>query len=91
MQTDLGIETLLELNGSIIQQEHGFWVEVHVWRVAPAGEVPHGIRYALTLHERSGGRVMGYDNAHAVKPSGKYRYAGQILQYDHKHSPRRMG
>ena len=28
---------------------------------------------------------MGYDNAHAVKHLGKYKYAGQILPYDHKH------
>lgn len=41
--------------------------------------------YALTMHEQGGERVMGYDNAHAVKPPGKYKYAGQILQYDHKH------
>jgi len=28
---------------------------------------------------------MGYDNAHAVKHSEKYKYAGQVLSYDHKH------
>ena len=85
MQTDPGLGTLLELNGNIIQQEHGFWVEIHVWRIEPTDAVPHGIRYALTMHEHGGERVMGYDNAHAVKPSGKFKYAGQILQYDHKH------
>lgn len=85
MQTVKGIETLLDLNGNIVQQEHGYWVEIHVWRVEPTTQVPHGIRYALTLHERRGARVMGYDNAHALKYSGKYRYAGQVLPYDHKH------
>ena len=60
-------------------------LEIHVWRVEPTNEIPHGIRYALTLHEQNGNRVMGYDNAHAVKPSGKYKYAGQVLPYDHKH------
>jgi hypothetical protein len=25
MRNDPGLETLLELNGNIIQQEHGFW------------------------------------------------------------------
>jgi len=85
MQNDPGLETLLELNGNIIQQDHGFWVEIHVWRTEPTEAVPHGIRYALTMHEQGGERVMGYDNAHAVKPSGKFKYAGQILQYDHKH------
>jgi hypothetical protein len=85
MQTDQGIETLLELNGNIVQQEHGCWLEIHVWRVDPTHEIPHGIRYALTLHDQDGDRIMGYDNAHTVKPSNKYKYAGQILPYDHKH------
>lgn len=85
MQTVKGIETLLDLNGMIVQQEHGYWVEIHVWRVASTDEIPHGIRYALTLHEQGGNRVMGYDNAHAAKPSGKYKFAGQVLPYDHRH------
>ena len=85
MQTDPGIQTLLELNGNIVQQEHGYWVEIHVWRVESTVLIPHGIRYALTLHHLSGTRVMGYDNAHAVKPSGRFKYAGQVLPYDHKH------
>ncbi len=28
MQTDFGIDTLLDLNGNIIQQDNGFWVEI---------------------------------------------------------------
>lgn len=47
--------------------------------------VPHGIRYALTLHEPYGKRILGYDNAHAVQPPKKFRFAGQRLTYDHKH------
>jgi hypothetical protein len=46
---------------------------------------PHGIRCALTLHDRYGKRIMGYDNSHAVKPPKKFKYAGQRLTYDHKH------
>ena len=37
----------------------------------PKPEIPHGIRYNLTLHNRHNKRVMGFDNAHAVK--GKKR------------------
>lgn len=29
--------------------------------------------------------MLGYDNAHAVKPPKKFKYAGRILAYDHKH------
>ncbi len=63
----------------------GYWVEIHAWRVEPSALIPHGIRYALTLHQRNGTRVMGYDNAHGVKPSSKFKFAGQVLPYDHKH------
>jgi hypothetical protein len=47
--------------------------------------VPHGIRYALTLHDRYGTRLLGFDNAHAVKPPKRRRYAGRWLAYDHRH------
>ncbi len=85
MQTDFGIDTLLDLNGNIIQQDNGFWVEIHTWRVEATSLIPHGVRYALTLHQQNGARVMGYDNAHGVKPSAKFKFAGQVLPYDHKH------
>jgi hypothetical protein len=85
MEAGKDIENLLALDGSIIEQEKGHWVKLDAWQVAPTPEIPHGIRYALTLHREDGKRVMGYDNAHAVKPSGKFKYAGQVLPYDHKH------
>jgi len=85
MHTDNGIDTLLDLHANIVQQEHGYWVEIHAWRVESNALIPHGIRYALPLHEQNGKRVMGYDNAHAVKPPNRFKYAGQVLPYDHKH------
>jgi hypothetical protein len=45
----------------------------------------HGIRYSLTLHDKYGTRVLGYENAHAVKPPKKFKFAGQRLPYDHRH------
>lgn len=58
---------------------------IHTWRVEATSLIPHGVRYALTLHQQNGERVMGYDNAHGVKPSAKFKFAGQVLPYDHKH------
>jgi hypothetical protein len=46
---------------------------------------PAGVRYSLTLHDRYGTWVLGYDNAHAVKPPKKFIFAGQRLPYDHRH------
>lgn len=85
MRSDAGIDILIDLNGNIVQQEHGYWVEIHAWRVVATALIPHGVRYALTMHDMSGKRVMGYDNAHAIKPVGRFTFAGQVLPYDHKH------
>lgn len=85
MRRDPGIETLLDLNDQIIDQGNGYWLKIEAWRVETTPPVPHGIRYSLTLHEPYGKRILGYDNAHAVKLPKKFKYAGRILAYDHKH------
>lgn len=88
MSADTGIVTLLDLHDQIIDQGQGYWLKIEAWRVEPTAEIPHGIRYSLTLHEPYGKRILGYDNAHAVKPPNKYKYAGRKLTYDHKHRHR---
>jgi hypothetical protein len=85
MQSDPGIKTLLDLHGQIVDQGDGFWIKIEAWRVDPGPDIPHGIRYSLSLHDSYGRRVLAYDNAHAVKPPKKFRYAGQIRTRDHKH------
>jgi hypothetical protein len=82
---DSGLETLLDLDGSILEQEDGFWIKVEAKRVEASANAPHGIRYSLTLHNKPGTRVLGYYNAHAVKPLKKFKFAGQRLPYDHTH------
>lgn len=84
-QPDSSIDTLLDLDGSVLEQEGGFWMKIDAKRVDPTEFIPHGVRYSLTLHDQRGIRVLGYDNAHAVKPRGKFKFAGQRLPYDHKH------
>lgn len=88
MDKDHGIETLLDLHDQVIDQGKGYWLKIEAWRVAVTSEVPHGIRYSLTLHEPYGRRILGYDNAHAIKPPKKFKYAGRILEYDHIHRHR---
>jgi len=83
---DHGIRTLLDLHDQIIDQEDGYWIKIEAWEVPVSDGVPHGIRYALTVHAPSGKRILGYDNAHAVKVKGKSsRYSGQRLGFDHLH------
>lgn len=82
---DPALETLLELDGSVLEQEDGFWIKVEVRKVEASEHAPHGIRYSLTLHDKNGARVLGYDNAHAVKPPKKFKFSGRRLPYDHRH------
>lgn len=79
-----GLRTLLELHQQVIDQEDGYWIKIEAWEVTASGDIPHGIRYSLTLHAPSGKRLLGYDNAHAVRPKGG-RFSGQRLPFDHRH------
>lgn len=85
MQIDYTLDTLLDLDGLTFHRDDGLWWKIQVKRINPTEFIPHGISYSLTLHNRYNTRIMGYDNSHAVKPSGKFKFAGQRLTYDHKH------
>jgi hypothetical protein len=85
MREDLGITTLIDLHDQILDQGDGYWIKIEAWVVPVSKDIPHGVRYTLTLHEPYGKRILGYDNAHAVKPPKKFKYAGTRLPYDHKH------
>ena len=78
------IEVLLNLDGIVIQQAGGHWTKFEAREVPKTEEIPHGIRYSLTLHDRNGKRIMGFDNAHAVKGGrqGKHR---DRKTFDHRH------
>jgi len=61
------LETLLDLNGEIFPMDNGYWTKFEASRVTPTAQIPHGIKYSLTLHDRNNTRVLGFDNAHAFK------------------------
>lgn len=83
--SDTDVDALLDLDGSILEQEKGCWIKIEARRIQPTEGIPHGIAYCLTLHDRYGKRILGFDNAHAVKPPKKFKYAGRILTHDHRH------
>lgn len=83
-QSLAGLDTLLELDGSVFEQDAGFWIKIEAKKVEVSPHVPHGIKYSLTLHERNGTRVLGYDNAHGLRQRGR-GFTGRRLVYDHKH------
>ena len=47
---DAGLRTLLDLSEQVIDQEDGYWVKIEAWEVEQSDDIPHGIRYSLTLH-----------------------------------------
>ena len=86
MNTNHGLEYLLDLDGQILVQEGGYWVKINVRKLARATkECPHGIKYSLSLHDHHGRRRLGFDNAHPIKSKKSGRYYGRSIAYDHKH------
>ena len=79
-------EVLLDLDGQVfvVDTKGQYWVRFSVRRAPAAPDRPHGLRYSLTLHGPDGSRLVGFDNAHAVResqgPGGKSRGPR-----DHKH------
>jgi len=85
-QEDITIENLLELDGVkyVIDEHLGLWVKFEAKRVQPSENRPQGIKYSLTLHDRSNTRMMGFDNAHAIEFGAKTNVAPKRI-YDHWH------
>jgi hypothetical protein len=79
------LETLLNLDGEIYVMDAGYWVKIEAKRVSQSPSIPHGIRYSLTLHDRNNVRVLGFANAHAIKPKGRKRFSGRKVSWYHKH------
>jgi hypothetical protein len=70
----------LAFNGRVHHLEQGYWIKFEIARVPPTPERPHGLRYAFTLHDPEGNRLLGFDNAHAVS-----RSKGGTPGHDHWH------
>ena len=86
MSRDAGLDTLLDLDGSILDQGDGYWVKLEIKLTAAiSAERPHGISYSLTLHDPLNQRILGFDNSHAIKLSSNQKYSGRRIEYDHKH------
>jgi len=77
------LENLLNLDGEIFPMDSGYWVKFEVKKIKASVNIPHGIKYSLTLHNKMNARVIGYDNAHSFKP--KQKYGAKKETYDHIH------
>lgn len=80
MVFDPTLNTLLDLDGQVLVIDpSGHWVRFVVTKVSASDVKPHGLDYTLTLHAPDGERLVGFDNAHAVKGTKK----GSL--HDHRH------
>jgi hypothetical protein len=65
---DHGLDALLDLDGQVfvVDSAGKHWVKFRVTKVPVSQERPHGLDYSMTLHDESGERLVGFDNAHPV-------------------------
>ncbi len=80
MDTDEALLRLLDYDGRCYRLAQGWSLK---FRIAPAPvtpERPHGVRYALTLHDAAMVRLLGFYNAHGVP---------RRQAFDHRHRFRR--
>jgi Family of unknown function (DUF6516) len=83
---DRQLDALLDLDGQIfvVDAAGKHWVKFSVKRVEPTPERPHGLSYSLTLHMENGERLVGFDNAHPVRPTAGPSGAARQRR-DHAH------
>ena len=78
---DHGLEFLLAFDGRVHFLEGGYWIKFEIARVAGTRARPHGLSYSFTLHAPDGRRLLGFDNAHGVRPKKGRR----AVEHDHWH------
>jgi hypothetical protein len=82
---DTSLDNLLGLHGdTYVVTAAGHWVKFDVAVVPVTVNKPHGLHYSLTLHNPQNKRILGYDNAHPVKP------ATWRNPFDHRHVFKRV-
>ena len=74
---DHDLAFLLSLDGLEFQFVAGYVVKIEAREIKATRHRPHGIKYSLTLHDPSGRRIYGIDNAHGV--------GRRPPDFDHRH------
>ena len=81
---EYALEFLLAFDGYIHHLEEGYRIQFDIRRVEASAARPHGLSYSLTLHAPDGTRLIGFDNAHVVPPTGS-RFKRSPEASDHWH------
>jgi Family of unknown function (DUF6516) len=77
---DEAMRRLLDYDRRRYWLTNGWSIRFRVAEVETTATRPHGIKYAFTLHDADGTRLLGFDNAHGV---------ARAQAYDHRHRFRR--
>lgn len=64
------LDNLLSYDGRRHFLASGYFLKFEIKLVEKSERVPHGISYSFTLHDPSGKRLLGFDNAHPVAHRG---------------------
>jgi len=80
---DHTLDNLLVLNGEhiIIDESLGLWVK---FEIIETNAREQGIKYSLSLHDKSNRRIMGFDNSHEIEYGSKKGVKAQRT-FDHWH------
>ena len=73
---DYELEFLISLDGSEFRLATDYMVKIEARAVEATKHRPHGVKYSLTLHDPTGRRIYGMDNAHGVR---------RRTEHDHRH------
>jgi hypothetical protein len=79
------LEFLLDFDGRVHWYAGGYWVKFEIRRVDATAVRPHGLSYSFTLHGPDNERLIGFDNAHAVAPTGGRYRKSKVIATDHWH------
>lgn len=77
---DEAMQRLLDFDRRRYWLANGWSIRFRIAEVEVSTARPHGIKYAFTLHDYDGTRLLGFDNAHGIP---------RAEAYDHRHRFRR--
>ena len=69
---DLGLSTLLDMDGSVLEQESGFWVKLESRMIEASVKAPKKFKFA--------GRRLPYDHRHRTSSDKGVPYAFESAQ-----------
>ncbi len=83
-EVDHSLEFLLAFDGRVHWLEHGYSIRFEIKGIESSPSRPHGLSYSFTLHDPEGVRILGFDNAHSVRPK-RAKHAKRPVAADHWH------